>query len=59
VTNVGPITTPNAAGTQPVPSPVTAAMPSKGLALCPVKSPVNAARLIPTFNATSRRRYWF
>ncbi|KAG6874748.1 hypothetical protein C0992_006734 [Termitomyces sp. T32_za158] len=32
-TNVGPTMTPNAAGTQPVPSPAIAAMPSKGLAL--------------------------
>ncbi|KAG6887914.1 hypothetical protein C0992_010222 [Termitomyces sp. T32_za158] len=44
VTNVGPTTTPNAAGTQPVPSPATVATPSKGLALFPVESPMNAAR---------------
>ncbi|KAG6893630.1 hypothetical protein C0992_009266, partial [Termitomyces sp. T32_za158] len=44
VTNVGPTTTPNAAGTQPVPSPAIVATPSKGLALFPVGSPMNAAR---------------
>ncbi|KAG6894351.1 hypothetical protein C0992_006482 [Termitomyces sp. T32_za158] len=44
VTNVGPTTTPNAAGTQPVPSPAIVATPSKGLALFPVGSPTNAAR---------------
>ncbi|KAG6872372.1 hypothetical protein C0992_009644, partial [Termitomyces sp. T32_za158] len=35
-TNVGPTTTPSAAGTQPVPSPAIVATPSKGLALFPV-----------------------
>ncbi|KAG6884492.1 hypothetical protein C0992_006240 [Termitomyces sp. T32_za158] len=44
VTNVGPIMTPNAAGTQLVLSPVTAATPSKGLALFLVGSPTNVAR---------------
>ncbi|KAG6882623.1 hypothetical protein C0992_011182, partial [Termitomyces sp. T32_za158] len=58
-TNVGPTTTPNAVGTQPVPSPAIVATPSKGLALFPVASPVNAARSTLTFNGTSRRRYWF
>ncbi|KAG6893017.1 hypothetical protein C0992_011552, partial [Termitomyces sp. T32_za158] len=43
VTNVGPTTTPSAAGTQLVPSPVTVAMPSKGLAPFLVRSLANAA----------------
>ncbi|KAG6882439.1 hypothetical protein C0992_011658 [Termitomyces sp. T32_za158] len=56
-TNVGPTTTPNAVGTQPVPSPAIVATPSKGLALFPVASPANAARSTLTFNGTSRRRF--
>ncbi|KAG6894106.1 hypothetical protein C0992_007474 [Termitomyces sp. T32_za158] len=58
VTNVRPTTTLSAAGTQPAPSPVTAAMPSKGLALFPVGSPASAARASVSGDEQPAKQSW-